>query len=862
MDANTINAEKTMRGGVPGTLGHIDQYEIVRELGEGGFGAVYLAKDSVAGVEVAIKGLPPEVKHNRAELENVKANFALVSRLHHPYIAAALHLHLAKTTTYENTAVRDRLRILPGDTMLVMEYAPGVTLDRWRKQFPRGIVPLELAANIGWQVAQALDFAHENRILHRDVKPANVMIETLANGSVTARLLDFGLAAEIRSSMGRVSREIRDTSGTRPYMAPEQWAGRKQTAATDQYALAAMLYELVVGEVPFASVFETGDPVVMMTVVTNRPVEIPAESPRRRALAKALSKEGTDRYPSCMEFVQAFAKSERPEAPKPAAPRSVRPVQQVAPIHRKFGGWRLVAAAVGVLLAAVGAFGYLSVRRDRLELARLSAQIVERRQAFVTEYAKVDAYRSYRQAREARDACISRLDEMSDELEVLAIPRGIVAVRAQLHRMDESLASLRAGLAVLAKDEKDRLEEERAKAAAIKPAVASPESGGAIAAAPPPVAKPTTVVKTPVRELTLHDRMKRMVLPSVAFKSATEMSDVMAFFRQASKDYDAPDLPIEKRGFNLVLDNGMTDGKVPLPTEIGLANISFFDALSTVCDTSGFAFSVENGVVRVRAVRKPDVPTPVQKAKAKAPPTQLDIRAATLAAKRCAQSADWPGCYEQLAQADTNDCEIMYLKGVCLSSMHPDKRAGVKKNDGRAYNWFLRGSKQGDAPCQQNLGEAYRRGVGITRDIDLALYWIKESADKGNPDAVCSLAQMLEKGEGIARDTEKAADLYALAAQKNVAYAVKWVREHHDTDRYKKMVAKRTQTQVAPAEPKPKSTGGLRNFPRPSRLYNRDWSRPRPSIGGGGNGGSNAAVWGSVLGGVLTGLAIGLSAIH
>ena len=167
MDERTINADVTMRGGDAGVLGSIDQYEIVRELGEGGFGSVYLARDTVGGVEVAIKGLPPEVKHNRAEMENVKANFALVSRLHHPYIAAALHLHPAKAVSYVNETVRDRLRVLPGDALLVMEYAPGVTLDRWRKQFPNGVVPLEIAANIAWQVAQALDFAEQLHAVHR-----------------------------------------------------------------------------------------------------------------------------------------------------------------------------------------------------------------------------------------------------------------------------------------------------------------------------------------------------------------------------------------------------------------------------------------------------------------------------------------------------------------------------------------------------------------------------------------------------------------------------------------------------------------------------------------------------------------------
>ena len=304
----TIGNDVTMRGGGSSSLGRIDQYELLRELGGGGFGCVYLAKDTVAGIEVAVKGLPPEVKHNKEELENIRANFALVSRLHHPNIAAALVLHPAAKAEYASRDTMEKLRVFERDTMMVMEYAPGVTLSQWRKQFSEKKVPLDKALDITRQVAAALDYAHGEKIVHRDVKPSNVMIETKPDGSVVARVLDFGLAAEIRSSMGRVSREIRDTSGTRPYMAPEQWRGAKQGPATDQYALAAMFCELVTGEVPFASVFDTGDPVVMLTNVTTLPPELPDSLPRgcRKTLLKALAKKPEERFGSCTAFADAL----------------------------------------------------------------------------------------------------------------------------------------------------------------------------------------------------------------------------------------------------------------------------------------------------------------------------------------------------------------------------------------------------------------------------------------------------------------------------------------------------------------------------------------------------------------------------
>lgn len=305
---NSMNDAVTMRVGPGSTLGRIDQYDLLKELGGGGFGTVYLARDTVSGIDVAVKGLPPFVKNSREEVENIRSNFALVSRLHHPNIAAALVLHPAKDVVYTSEDVRQKLRVDSGDMLMVMEYAPGVTLSQWRKQFPDRKVPVGQALEITRQIASALDYAHERKIVHRDIKPANVMIETSEDGSVAARVLDFGLAAEIRSSMGRVSREIHDTSGTRPYMAPEQWLGGKQGPATDQYALAALFCELVTGDVPFAAVFDTGDPVVMMNVVGREPFAPPQDLPKpiRLALSKALAKQPDERFSSCGDFVAAL----------------------------------------------------------------------------------------------------------------------------------------------------------------------------------------------------------------------------------------------------------------------------------------------------------------------------------------------------------------------------------------------------------------------------------------------------------------------------------------------------------------------------------------------------------------------------
>jgi formylglycine-generating enzyme required for sulfatase activity len=306
-DVNTVS-------GVSGdVLGRIDRYELVCELGGGGFGTVFLARDTVAGVEVAVKGLPPLIRNNTEDLECVRTNFALVSKLHHPNIAAVMHLHYAQEVYYAEEQIRQKPRVMRGDYLLVMAYAPGVTLSMWRRQFPDGCVPQEQVFDVARQLADALDYAHDEKVVHRDIKPSNVMVESISDkgkvSSIRVRVLDFGLAAEIRSSMSRVSQEQGDTSGTRPYMAPEQWIGKKQDGRSDQYALAVLIYEMLGGEVPFAGVFETGDPVIMFNAVLNlAPEPLEVVSPEfNTVLLKGLSKQPEERFKNCRELVKALS---------------------------------------------------------------------------------------------------------------------------------------------------------------------------------------------------------------------------------------------------------------------------------------------------------------------------------------------------------------------------------------------------------------------------------------------------------------------------------------------------------------------------------------------------------------------------
>ena len=168
-------------------LGKFDQYIVLRQLGGGAFGIVYLALDTVSKTKVAVKTLHPLLRDNADEMARMRANFAIVSRLHHPHIAPALVLHLVQNVENFAGGLSNPLRISAGDPVLLMSYAPGETLSSWKRQFPSGIVPVQIALDICRQVADVLDYAHANKVVHRDIKPSNIVIEN-RNGDYYAIL--------------------------------------------------------------------------------------------------------------------------------------------------------------------------------------------------------------------------------------------------------------------------------------------------------------------------------------------------------------------------------------------------------------------------------------------------------------------------------------------------------------------------------------------------------------------------------------------------------------------------------------------------------------------------------------------------
>ncbi len=329
----------------------LGRYAVLSSLGRGGMGVVYRCMDSVGGVEVAVKGLPPEVSHDRDSMEDIRENFQLVSALRHQAIVGIRTLEADKAT---------------GDFYLVMDLASGMSLHRWLKR-RSGPEFFDKKLSVLAEIASALDYAHGQKIMHRDIKPENVMIDAEDHPHV----LDFGLASQIRTSMSRVSMLTRSMSGTPTYKSPEQWRGHPQYATADQYSLGVMAYEMIAGYLPFHH-----DDVNMlrMAALNDAVPAVPDVPPHvNAALARALAKNPDERFASCSDFVTALAGGKVGDR-KPTA-RSIGSAAE-AGRRRPVAPWLLLAACAVAIAVAVGIW-LLAVRQDESERLREEQQLQE-----------------------------------------------------------------------------------------------------------------------------------------------------------------------------------------------------------------------------------------------------------------------------------------------------------------------------------------------------------------------------------------------------------------------------------------------------------------------------------------------------
>ena len=286
LDATMMNAHERAAAGnlMVGDI-VLKRYQLTGELGSGAMGMVFKCKDRISGVDYAMKMVPPELAHDKSAMESIRDNFQLIHNLKHPHIAGADFLDKDESGSY----------------YLIMEYVPGISLSQWlREKWKNGGPGFGEVCRIVEQIADALDYAHAQKILHRDVKPANIMISE--DGSV--KVLDFGLASKVKSSMTNLSVNPSNTSGTPNYLSPEQFKAQYPRPESDQYALAVMTYEMLAGHLPFdAGNFE----LLRSAVIHDNPEELThIPSFMWKTIRKAMSKESRERFKSCMDFARSL----------------------------------------------------------------------------------------------------------------------------------------------------------------------------------------------------------------------------------------------------------------------------------------------------------------------------------------------------------------------------------------------------------------------------------------------------------------------------------------------------------------------------------------------------------------------------
>ena len=364
----------------------VGRYEITGELGRGAMGVVYKALDPTIGRTVALKTM-------RLDVHGLDAQ-EMVRRFQNEARAAGVLNHPNIVTIYD-AGEQD------GIFYIAMEFIEGTTLHELLAE--KRVLPIEEVVQIARQICRGLDYAHSNGIVHRDVKPANIMIT--ANGTV--KIMDFGIA----KSGGQVT-NTGQVLGTPNYMAPEQVKGRPLDGRSDLFSLGVILYEMLTGEKPFVgqNVTTIIYKIVNETPITPRDLDVTVHPGLSAIVTRALAKAPDDRYQSGAELIRDLehyklagpvrtgSTGALSAAPVPPEKTLVLPVRVVggnavraaaaaapAPVKRPvpvswpttvvfFKRHRMLLAAVAAILILGSAMGGYAYHRTQVKMRQLAEQ--------------------------------------------------------------------------------------------------------------------------------------------------------------------------------------------------------------------------------------------------------------------------------------------------------------------------------------------------------------------------------------------------------------------------------------------------------------------------------------------------------